>query len=139
MTLETNTLILPKKIKQQMLDHALASTKNEVCGLLGGKGNEVSHYYPVENIAKQPTRAFYMSAQGQLDAMQLMRVRKEEIIGIFHSHPNSAAMPSKTDLELASYPDVFNIIVSLRDNPQKLNSFRYEGKKFSRITIKVRG
>jgi len=139
MTLEANTLILPKIIEQQILDHAHASAGNEACGLLGGKGNEVSHYYPVDNVASQPATAFYMSAQGQLNAMQLMREREEEIIAIFHSHPDSEAIPSNTDLELASYPGVFNIIVSLLDNPQKLNSFRYEGKKFSRIAIKVTG
>lgn len=119
-----------------MLDHALASTNVEVCGLLGGVENKIKHYYPVQNISEQPTRAYYMSPQGQLDAMREMSVRKEELLAIFHSHPDSSAMPSKTDLELAAYPDVIHFIVSLRDKSQILNSFRYEGKKFSRITIK---
>jgi len=65
-----------------------------------------------------------------------MSVRKEALPAIFHSHPDSSAMPAKTDLELAAYADVIYLIVSLRDNSQILNSFRYEGKKFSRITIK---
>jgi [CysO sulfur-carrier protein]-S-L-cysteine hydrolase len=132
---ELNKIILPKTVKQQMLEHAQASPDVEVCGLLGGSGNEVSHYYPVENIAEQPASAFYMSPQEQLDAMQIMRERKEDLIAIFHSHPDSEALPSKTDLELAAWPGVIYFIVSLQDNGQKLNSFRYDEKNFSRITI----
>ena len=131
-----NNIILPLTVKQQMLEHAMTSPDVEVCGLLGGTGNTIEPYYPVPNIADQATRAFFMSPQGQLDAMQMMKERKEELIAIFHSHPDTEAMPSKTDLELAAWPDVIYFIVSLRDNAQKLNSFRYDDKNFSRITIK---
>ena len=129
------TVFLTQIAKQQMLEHS-SSTDVEVCGLLGGDGNKVRHYYPVENISDQPACSFFMSPQGQLDAMQIMSKRNEGLVGIFHSHPGSAAQPSQKDLELAAYPDVINFIVSLRDNPKKLNSFRYEGNNFSRITIR---
>lgn len=129
------TVILTQTVKQQMLEHS-SSTDVEVCGLLGGDGNHVRHYYPVENISDRPACSFNMSPQGQLDAMQIMSERNEELVGIFHSHTDSVARPSQTDLELAAYPDVINFIVSLRDKPKKLKSFRYDGNNFSRITIK---
>lgn len=42
------------------------------------------------------------------------------------------------NLELAAFSGVFNreSLDSIRDNPQKLNSFQYIGKNFSRIAIK---
>ena len=126
---------LPEAVKRQMLAHS-SSRDVEVCGLLSGKGNSVRRYYPVENIADQPDRSFYMSPQGQLDAFKAMDDRNESLVGIFHSHPCSAALPSSSDLELAAYPGVINFIVSLRDDPEKLESFLYEGKNFSRIGIR---
>ena len=129
------TVFLTQTAKQQMLEHS-SSTDVEVCGLLGGDGNKVRHYYPVKNISEQPACSFFMSPQGQLNAMREMNELGEEIVGIFHSHPASEAIPSQTDLEQATYPDVINFIVSMRDNPGKLNSFRYEGNNFSRITIR---
>lgn len=119
-----------------MLEHAAASPRLEVCGLLGGRDRQVRHYYPVQNIADTPQRAFYMSPQEQLDAMQLMIERGEDLLGIFHSHPEAPASPSASDLELAHYPGVFNFIVSMRDNPEIVNCFRYNHDSFSSITVR---
>jgi len=118
-----------------MLEHA-ASADVEVCGLVGGRDNAARHYYPVENIADDPATSFYMSPQGQLDAMRLMEEREESLLGIFHSHPDSPALPSPRDLELAAYPGVINFIVSLSEKPEEIGSFRYTGDKFSKITVR---
>ena len=82
-------IILPKAIKQQMLEHASTTPTVEVCGLLGGVENRVRHYYPVKNIAEQLATAFYMDPQGQLDAMSMMDDRGEELMAIFHYLPST--------------------------------------------------
>ena len=40
------------------------------------------------------------------------------LVGIFHSHIATPAVPSETDRRLAFYPDAFHVLVSLTDDPQ---------------------
>ena len=52
------------------------------------------------------------------------------MVGIYHSHSQTEAYPSAHDVELAYYPEVFYVIVSIkdRDNPS-IRSFKIvEGK-----------
>ena len=48
-----------------------------------------------------------------------------ELVGIFHSHPATAAYPSATDVQLAFYPEACYLILSLAD-PERpvLRAFR---------------
>jgi proteasome lid subunit RPN8/RPN11 len=39
-------------------------------------------------------------------------------VGIYHSHPRSAAEPSQTDINLAHYPHWVYLIVSLAGEPE---------------------
>jgi proteasome lid subunit RPN8/RPN11 len=38
-----------------------------------------------------------------------------DLVGIYHSHTHTEAYPSKTDVELAFYPEALYFIVSLQD------------------------
>ena len=48
-----------------------------------------------------------------IQAMKTMRNEESELFAIYHSHPSSPAIPSKTDIEKAGYPDALYLIVSL--------------------------
>jgi len=53
------------------------------------------------------------------EAVRDMRGLGLEIVAIYHSHPTSAPVPSRTDLERNYSPHVMNFIISLQDgNPQ---------------------
>ena len=47
--------------------------------------------------------------------MQEMEERGEDLVAIYHSHTASAAYPSQTDVNLATYPDAVYVIVSLEE------------------------
>ena len=42
-----------------------------------------------------------------------MRDKNEELFAIYHSHPTAPAIPSATDIKLATYPDAVFLIISL--------------------------
>lgn len=90
------------------------SPDSEICGLIGEKNNVPSHCYPIQNASKNPAKQFLLDAKEQIDAMKLMRGKGEKLFAIYHSHPTSPAKPSKTDLELAAYPDALYLIISLK-------------------------
>ena len=45
-------------------------------------------------------------------------------VGIYHSHPRSAAEPSQTDINLAHYPDWTYVIVSLAGDEPSVRAWR---------------
>ena len=47
--------------------------------------------------------------------MREMDQKEWELVGIYHSHTHTEAYPSKTDVELAFYPDALYFIVSLEN------------------------
>lgn len=114
---------------------ARASPRLEVCALLGGEDNRLTSIYPVTNIADDPSSRFLLDPEGHIEAMKAMREAGEKLRGIFHSHPAAPATPSATDQALASYPDMFYLIVSLTAAQPELQAHYYDGNAFAPATI----
>ncbi len=106
-------LLLHPGAHRALLDHCLSDRKRETCGLLSGRDNRVTRFYPIDNIASQPGRNYEMEPAQQIAAMAHMRRHGQQLLAIAHSHPESAAEPSSTDIEQASYPEAIYLIVSL--------------------------
>ncbi|MGZ5055538.1 MAG: Mov34/MPN/PAD-1 family protein [Methylobacter sp.] len=104
---------IPRKIANQLLHLAQISPDLEVCGLIGSKEGLPCSCYPIKNTAEQPQQRFQLDPSQQISAMAKMRDLGEELFAIYHSHPTSPAIPSVTDLNLASYPDALYLIISL--------------------------
>jgi proteasome lid subunit RPN8/RPN11 len=101
-----------------MLEHAQAELPNECCGVLTGvrAGDEliVHDCHPLKNEAASPTE--YLAGESLFAVHKTMRERGHEIVAIYHSHPTSAAIPSKKDLERNYYGDVVvHFIIGLND------------------------
>jgi proteasome lid subunit RPN8/RPN11 len=79
-----------------------------------------------------------------MDPKEQLKVTKEirngglEMIGIYHSHVASPARPSAHDIEMAFYPEVSYVIVSLKDkvNPSA-RSFKITEKKVTEEELKI--
>jgi len=113
-----------------MYEHALSDSSHEICGLLGGRQEKLASYYPVKNIAEDPARHYLMDPTEQIAAMKHMRDRDEALAAIFHSHPDAPAQPSRTDQNMAYYPDVTYLILTLQSSPPELNAFFFDGRQF---------
>jgi proteasome lid subunit RPN8/RPN11 len=104
---------LPRTIVNQILTHAQHSPEDEVCGLIASRGGVPSRCYPVANISDEPDHLFNMDPKQQIDTMRTMRENGEDIFAIYHSHPHAPAIPSKTDIRQAAYPEALYLIISL--------------------------
>lgn len=93
-----------------MRHHVVAQAPLEACGLLSGKNGSVGDVLPVANIARSPVR-FRMEPKAQLRAFAQIETSGQEILAIFHSHPNGSPVPSETDINEAAY-QVVHIIWS---------------------------
>lgn len=104
---------LSRKITTELLHLAQMSPTQEICGLIGASNGIASTCYPIQNIAEQPETRFQLEPKQQIDALSTLRDKKETLFAIYHSHPSTPAIPSATDIELASYPDAIYLIISL--------------------------
>jgi proteasome lid subunit RPN8/RPN11 len=91
--------------------HGVANYPYEGCGLLLGRAevglNVVSDVFPVPNTwpveEEKPVR-FLISDRHMLQAELAAAERDLDIVGIFHSHPDSAPVASPRDLAWAAWP-----------------------------------
>lgn len=98
------TLSIAPSALQQMHDEAEAGYPLEVCGLLIGKLNstgwQINSVRPVANLNEERAADRF-----QLDPLAYQRIDRElrgsgeEIVGVYHSHPDCPAKPSPTDLQ----------------------------------------
>ena len=89
-------IILSQSDKKILSEYSENQKPNESCALLFGKDNQVSDLFLTENIEKSPVE-FTLSPEQTLKMYEKEKEMDLQIIGIFHSHPNSQAIPSSTD------------------------------------------
>jgi proteasome lid subunit RPN8/RPN11 len=119
---------------EQVVAHARAEAPRECCGMLIGSGASVTEAASARNIAEKPTR-FLIDPQDHIDAIRGARKRGLDVLGFYHSHPHSPAVPSETDRAEASYPDDLYMIVSLKDDPPELRLYRLTDGNFRELAF----
>lgn len=117
-------LRIPRSIYEGMVEHAKKEWPLECCGILGGSEETVKKDFELSNIEKSATR-YVVSPEEQLRVFEELEEESMELIAIYHSHPHTIPFPSEWDVEMAFYPGVTSIIISLkeRDNPM-VKAFR---------------
>ncbi len=112
-------LVFPSILKTAIRKHAEQSYPQECCGFLIGARRRLSfeliHEVPARNAsAGEKTKRFLISPTEYLAAEKSAEAKNLEIIGFYHSHPNSRARPSQLDLEHA-WPNMIYLIASVND------------------------
>jgi proteasome lid subunit RPN8/RPN11 len=80
-----------------IFEHARLEAPRECCGLLIGASQHIRMAVRARNIAQEPHRRYLIDPHDHLAAIRLARQSGNEVIGAYHSHPRSAAVPSPTD------------------------------------------
>ncbi len=134
---EKSVLYIPKVFLERIIAHAAQEYPEECCGILAGKAGRISKVYPMKNIERS-SQAFFMDPEEQYQVFQEMEREKLELLGIYHSHPHSPAYPSSKDIDLAFYPDVIMVIISLysHQNPW-VGAFKTSEKEVKKIKLKI--
>lgn len=112
-------LILADAIRVQLIEHALADAPIEACGVLvgpAGAGYRPARHIPMVNAAASTSR-FECDTQETIDVWQAVEDAGDEVIAVYHSHPDAPAYPSVVDKRWGR-PDVLHVIVSPRDRLQ---------------------
>ncbi|MEZ4666875.1 MAG: M67 family metallopeptidase [Anaerolineae bacterium] len=112
-------LYLSPELGRSIYTMAIQAIPNEICGVLLGLGNEVIEIVPLENTSPTPTNTFRLEEKGLVKTFYDGKRKGLDIIGFYHSHPNTDPIPSQTDVKQANYPDAAHLIVgALRGKPK---------------------
>jgi proteasome lid subunit RPN8/RPN11 len=122
--------------------HARAEQPRECCGLLiGTRGEaftvlEICEAMPTANIAEGESR-FEIEPADHIAARRSARERGLAIVGVYHSHPQTPALPSPRDLAEASYAEYLYGIVSLAGDVPCFRLFALEDGAFVEMTVAI--
>ena len=93
-------VVLAQKEKDQLITHAIKQQPHESCAMLLGKKVDdawnIKEVFLTQNIDNSQIN-FTISPEELLKGYQLAEKMHLELVGIFHSHPNSGTTPSDTD------------------------------------------
>jgi [CysO sulfur-carrier protein]-S-L-cysteine hydrolase len=107
-------LDLDRATYEALIAHARSDAPYEVCGLLAADDDgKVAAHYRIPNAARSMTY-YNMDPKAMLRAFNEMDDEDWGLLAIYHSHTHTEAFPSKTDVELAFYPDAVYLIISLQ-------------------------
>ena len=126
-------LFMSREDYDKILEHCKEGLPNESCGLIGGvkeaDGKHIKKVYLLTNIDAS-NEHFSMDPKEQLKAIKDMRANGLELLGNFHSHPESPSRPSEEDKRLAYDSKVNYQILSLMDIYHTvLNDFNIDENK----------
>ncbi len=105
-----------------MVHHCMEEKPLEACGLLSGSEGTVGRCWNIRNVNQSPV-SFAMDMEQVVTALQQMKLHNEQLLGIYHSHPNSYPYPSIFDIEHVVYPCSY-LIVSLNRLRPRVRSYR---------------
>jgi proteasome lid subunit RPN8/RPN11 len=112
-------IILSKDQKEHLVRHAKKCAPSESCALLFGKDDSdtvrVSEVFLAENVENSPIN-FTIANEELLKGYKQAEAKKLDVIGIFHSHPHSEAIPSSTDRKFMQVNPVVWVIFSNQTN-----------------------
>jgi proteasome lid subunit RPN8/RPN11 len=108
---------LTAALLQEIVDAARAALPNEAVGLLVGRGDAPERYVAMVNASASPYR-YSIDPDEQLRVWTELDAAAESVLAIVHSHVSSPAVPSKTDIELAYFPESLYLICSLANPDQ---------------------
>jgi [CysO sulfur-carrier protein]-S-L-cysteine hydrolase len=132
----SGSLRLPASVRGEIVAHAIAGKPNEACGLLGGRNGVVTSFHPVRNADESPYR-YTVHPDDMVRVWAELEDADDEIVSIYHSHTKSAPYPSRTDVELATWPDAAYLIVSLRSDPAELAAFRLADGRIEELALEI--
>jgi [CysO sulfur-carrier protein]-S-L-cysteine hydrolase len=86
-------VVIPSAVRAALAEHARAEAPNEACGLIVLRGGVAERYERGHNALASPYR-FQLEIEPEVWFLE----DEGYELAVFHSHPETAAKPSRTDL-----------------------------------------
>jgi proteasome lid subunit RPN8/RPN11 len=129
---------IERAVAAQLTDLARENPAEECCGLLAGDNGVITRVLAAINVAENPATQYEIAAEELFRLMREIRAEQLEMLGIYHSHPSGANVPSPTDLSRAYYPEAAYFILSPRaDQPKMIRVFSIREGRATEIEPRI--
>ena len=120
---------LPGAVRDAVVAHAREAAPAECCGILVGSAGAITSAVRARNLSDDPSR-FLIDPKDHIQARRDARAAGLDVVGFYHSHPRSEAVPSPRDLADATYPNHLYLIVGLLGEAVDVRLYRFTGDAF---------
>lgn len=141
-------IVLNQSVVREMHDHATSVYPEECCGLLLGKRGTgatkvVSGSERMDNVFQKQERfhRYAIDPMKFMDAENKAKEMNQEIVGIYHSHPDSPAKPSSYDTSRAWPGFSYVVIEVINSEAMETTSWilRQDKKEFVQEHLEIGG
>lgn len=135
-------LRITAEVRDHMFAHAIQALPNEACGMVSRQASAdlVDLFHPVRNAAESET-VFVLDGQELLNLERQIDESDRKLVGVVHSHTQTTAYPSPTDIRDVGRFDpsgVFcHLIVSLRAAEPAVRCYTIDGENISELPIVI--
>lgn len=134
-------LVIPRSLYDAMIAHAQAELPNECCGLLAGRAEGETGValarFALANDLSSPTE-YLSNPRELLDAMKAMRRSGTDVLAIYHSHPSSPPVPSRTDLERNHWGEAaVHLIIGLGERTPQVQAWRLDEATYRAVEFAI--
>lgn len=116
---------LSSHLYRQLVEYCRLQLPNEACGAFSGSTEQnkivIQNFIQITNVATHPSHHFEFDRQSLLQL--IYPVQQSPWIGIFHSHPLTAAYPSVADLRNQWQLPIYAIISFAQANHPIMKSY----------------
>ena len=137
-------IVLAANALQKIVAESEEAFPNEACGLMLGARQEadvhISSVHVSRYLADTPLTHFEIDPQLRFNLERLAREKIQDIVAVYHSHPNGMVKPSEVDLSRAHEPGLIWLIVALElGKVTDCRAYRLElpEMQFAEISIRV--
>lgn len=129
-------LDIPTQIYEAMVAHSRFTYPEEACGLLAADDRgRLRMVYCLTN-ADHSAVSYTIEPTEHFRALQHAESHGWELVGAFHSHPESPAWPSTTDVRRAAEPEWVYLIVGLNPVPE-VRGFNLRVGSIAEVALRV--
>jgi proteasome lid subunit RPN8/RPN11 len=127
---------IPRAVRDDLIRHAYEALPNECCGLLLGKGSRIDEAVRTPNLRASPS-AYLIDPAAHFACLRRVRAEGRQIVGAYHSHTHSPAVPSASDRRESHYPEFVHVIVSLEGDRAELRAFAISADSYEELPLLV--
>jgi [CysO sulfur-carrier protein]-S-L-cysteine hydrolase len=119
-------LTIRRDLVDAMVAHARQDHPHEACGVLAGPAGSDRPERFIKMLNSASSDTFYeFDSKELIELYRQLQSQDEEWVVFYHSHTATEAYPSRTDVDIASYPEAHYVLISTRDPEiHELRSYR---------------
>lgn len=129
-------IAIPQAVADAIVRHAREALPDECCGLLVGEGERVDEAVRTPNLKASPS-AYLVDPAAHFATLRRVRAEGRQIVGAYHSHTHSPAVPSASDIRESHDPEFVHLIVSLQAPGPDLRVYRIASGACEELTLSI--